>query len=290
MKILYVTDLHGDQGKYSRALEIAKAQGAAAVVNGGDMFPTDADLFHQGRFISGFLNRHFKAFDEAGIYCLCYPGNDDLIVFDPLFEEVCQRHPFVIPLAQRKFDLQGFEFIGMNWVADYPFRLKDRCRMDTPETEFGPQLGTAVLSTPGGWMEISDWFTHARGLPTLRDELERLPRPNNPGRVIYVIHMPPRGLELDVCGHGARVGSTAVHEFIATLQPRLTLHGHIHESPEAGGTWRTRLGDTVCIQPGQLGPLTWVEIDLDRMQLARRRDSREGVLGGPNGHGGLSRK
>ena len=60
----------------------------------------------------------------------------------------------------------GFEFVGMNWVVDYPFRLKDRCRMDTADYVFQEQFGTGLLSTPNGWQEIADWISYAKTLPT----------------------------------------------------------------------------------------------------------------------------
>ena len=39
MKILYVTDLHGDKEKYKKTLEIAIEKGISVIVNGGDMLP-----------------------------------------------------------------------------------------------------------------------------------------------------------------------------------------------------------------------------------------------------------
>jgi hypothetical protein len=117
--------------------------------------------------------------------------------------------------------------------------------MDTPAYVFEAQLGTGLLSTPGGWQEIDDWVAYAKTLPMLVDELEQLVRPNDPARSIYVIHAPPSGLGLDQCGNGAQVGSKAIYDFLCARQSMLSLHGHIHESPEASGRWYARLGDTL---------------------------------------------
>jgi Icc-related predicted phosphoesterase len=272
LRLLYVTDLHGNERRYRRVIELARDGGFAAVVNGGDMLPKGDDLFRQDRFITGFLDAHWEEFDAAGIACLCFPGNDDLAVFDGLFDEVASRHPAVQDIAGRRTELGGFEFIGMNWVVDYPFRLKDRCRMDTPAYAFQPQFGTGLLSTPGGWRELPDWKRHARGLPTVADELAALPRPADPGRAVYVIHMPPAGLGLDRCWNGVGVGSIAVRDFLLATQPRLALHGHIHESPEVSGVWRGELGRTACVQPGQDRLLTWVEMDLGSVSMERRTE------------------
>ncbi len=270
MRILYVTDLHGNEGKYERVLAAARARGVDAVVNGGDMYPTGIPLERQHEFVTGFLDGHLAAYERAGVPLLCMPANDDLAAFDAIFESTCGAHSGIRNIAQRRVELGGFDFVGFNLVADYPFALKDRCRMDTRECEFGPQLGRAVVSD-GSWPEfrglrsIDDWFAYARKLPTMADELGRLERPRDPQKAVYVIHMPPSGAGLDVCGDGRRVGSEAVRDFLLETGPLLSLHGHIHESPEMTGVWRAQIGRTVSIQPGQTRRLTYVIVDLERL-------------------------
>ena len=198
MKIIFVTDLHGSEWKYNRLFEVATDSKAHIVINGGDMLPKNGELSQQRDFITSFLDGYFNKFNDAGICYLCYPGNDDLMIFDQLFEEVCRKYHFVVPLAQRKYDINGYEFIGVNWVVDYPFRLKDRCRMDTTDYVFQKQLGTGLLSTQQGFKEVKDWSAYARSLPTLNDELTKLVRPKNMSNAIYVIHMPPARLGLDI--------------------------------------------------------------------------------------------
>lgn len=95
--------------------------------------------------------------------------------------------------------------------------------------------------------------------------MKNLVRPKDISKAVYIIHMPPARLGLDKCSHGAEVGSQAVYHFIEEHQPLLTLHGHIHESPQMTGKWFNELGRTVCIQPGQLGELSYAIIDLDQM-------------------------
>lgn len=268
MRLLFVTDLHGSRWKYERLWETAHDFRADVVINGGDMLPKD-NLFRQGEFISEYLDLHLSRFDSVGIHYLCYPGNDDLIIFDALFEETCNKYAHVVNLAQRKIELRGWEFVGMNWVVDYPFRLKDRCRKDTRDYVFQRQFGTGLLSTPEGYRELDDWFAYAERLPTIEDELTRLVRPGDMAKAVYVIHMPPSGLGLDKCYHGGEVGSVAVYDFIKEHQPTLSLHGHIHESPDVTGQWRAKLGRTVCVQPGQLDEFAYVTIDLSNMELSR---------------------
>ena len=106
------------------------------------------------------------------------------------------------------------EFIGMNWVVDYPFRLKDRCRKDTPDYIFQQQFGTGLLSTVNGWKELDNWCEYANTLPTIAGELQQLPQPANMQQTVYVMHMPPAHFGLDVCGHGEKVGSIAIYQFL----------------------------------------------------------------------------
>ncbi|HAM52093.1 MAG TPA: phosphoesterase [Nitrospiraceae bacterium] len=272
MKIVYTTDLHGEIWKYDRLLKAASEFQADAVINGGDMLPKAGNLFDQDKFITGYLEKHLEQAAELGISNLCYMGNDDLRIFDDLFERTCEKYHGVVNLAQRKYDIGTYEFIGMNWVVDYPFRLKDRCRMDTKDYAFQMQFGTGLLSTPDGFEELPDWSATARTLATIEDELEQLPKPKSMSQSIYVIHMPPSRLGLDVCGNASEVGSKAIYNFLETNQPLLSLHGHIHESPETSGIWYANLGKTLCIQPGQLTPFTYVTIDLETMEFERHTE------------------
>lgn len=278
MRILFVTDLHGSKWKYDRLFEMARSHSVQVVINGGDMLPKEGDLFDQEKFISCDLLAHFSQFDDAGIYYLCYLGNDDLKIFDDLLDVTCRRYQFVKSFAQRKVEISGYEFIGMNWVVDYPFRVKDRCRMDTDDYVFQPQYGTALLSSENGWRVIPRWTEYAQSLPTIESELKKLIQPSRPDDAVYSIHMPPSDLGLDACGHGEEVGSKAIRNFLKQTQPRLSLHGHIHESPEISGKWFGYIGRTLCIQPGQLEPFTYVIGDLRTMSFERKTEPRQPVI------------
>jgi len=232
----------------------------------------DGDLHGSQRdFLAGFLSPYFREYEKAGIYHLGFLGNDDLKIHDEVFDETCRKYKHVVNLAQRRFELNDYEFIGMNWVVDYPFRLKDRCRRDGPGYVFQGQFGSGLLSTPEGFKELEDWPAYAAKLPSVEDELAALPKPAAAGRTIYVIHTPPFGLGLDVISSGGKVGSQAISRFIGKMRPRLTLHGHIHESPAISGIWKARIGETVCVQPGQMkaNALSYALVDLESMEMER---------------------
>ena len=70
------------------------------------------------------------------------------------------------------------------------------------------------------------------------------------------------------------VGSIAVRRFIEARQPRLTLHGHVHESARLTGSWRDRIGRTLMLGAAHDGPeLALVRFDLERPGAALRRAS-----------------
>lgn len=263
MKLLYVTDLHGTKWKFNRVFELAQLHHVDAVINGGDMLPGKVSISRQRRFITDFLEDYFEQFDEAEIYYLSYLGNDDVAVLDNLFEEICQKHPYAVNMEQKRYILEGFEFIGFNLVRDYPFPLKDRCRMDNSEFTFQEQRGNAVYSENDEFVQIGDWKKHARSLPTIEDELNQLEPPQNPHKSVYIIHTPPSECNLDVCYDGQMVGSDAVYNFIKKQQPLFSLHGHIHECPDVTGQWYFTLDETIIIQPGQSKSLIYVIIDLE---------------------------
>lgn len=263
MKIIYSTDLHGDKFKYNKVLEIAQSTEANMVINGGDMLPKGGhDLFRdQKHFINTFLTDHFKKYEEARIKYMYIPGNDDLRTFDDILILAANKGRFVTYIDSINARYMGYDLRGFSLVCDYPFQLKDRCRMDNADFEFPFQYGQGLYSTPNGWNRIEKWYQYCRSLPTIEDELKAF---TVEPKSICVIHGPPSGCRLDICSDYQSVGSKSVLKFIEEKQPLLTLHGHIHESPEMTGQWKVEIGRTTVVQPGQIVKgLVWVEIDIE---------------------------
>lgn len=270
MKFVYASDLHGHHWKYERILDVAREFGADIVINGGDLLPGNIDLTRQGVFITNYLDMHLAEYGSLNIYYLCIPGNDDLKRFDPLLNVTVEKYSHTANIAQKIFRIDQYEFIGMNYLVDYPYRLKDRCRMDNKEFKFTDQYGKGLLSTPTGWKDLDDWFSYAKTLPTIEEELEKLIKPKDLDNVVYVMHMPPCCLGLDKSHDEGAVGSISICNFLKEYQPLLSLHGHAHYSPEISGKWKAKLGRTTCIQPGQiLDGLIYVLGDLETRKLDR---------------------
>jgi Icc-related predicted phosphoesterase len=95
-------------------------------------------------------------------------------------------------------------------------------------------------------------------------------------RSVWMVHQPPTGLGMDICGDGQQVGSPTVLKFIKEHQPMLGCSGHIHESSyQPGGRWMARVGRTVWVQPGQMGhQLHYATVELgDRLEVMGIRHS-----------------
>jgi len=269
MKFIYVTDLHGDESKYIYILEFAGKNNIPLVINGGDLYPKD-DHEGQSAFITDFLDTHFDAYNKAGIHFLILPGNDDFKILDPLFEKTINKYPqYCHNIANKKMELFGFSFIGFNLVQDAPFLLKDRFRKDLIVGSFGPATNDGIYSVESGFRKIN-WVEEYYSLPSLEEEMELLPVPQNYQQTIYIIHQPPKECTLAIIYGGKDVGSIAVQNYLLKNQPLLSLHGHIHESFKMSGLWLTRLGETIAIQPGQEYNLIFIEGDLRSMQFTRK--------------------
>ncbi|WDP89304.1 MAG: metallophosphoesterase [Desulfobacter sp.] len=296
MKILYTTDLHGRDLYYNLIFKKAQCHEADLVINGGDLLPKVEPVFkRQQKYIKYLARTYFPRWEKAGIHYILCPGNDDARVFDDLLAEACSEFEYVHFLRPEgdMVSIGDLDFIGFNLVCDYPFGIKDRCRMDKEGFEFPPQRGTPSYTVAKGngygWQEIDDWFSHARTLPTLEDELEALVKPDvrrpdeglvssspldlkaSMKKAVYIMHMPPAGLGLDVCSSGDRPAAWSVREFLEREQPLLSLHGHIHESYIMTSIWKAKIGDTWAVQPGQGGPHpVYCVIDTDDLESMRR--------------------
>jgi len=279
-----VTDLHGVEWKFNKVYQLTEYFKPDVVINGGDMLPFKGNLLHQDKFVANFLDEYFLKFESMKIYYLGLLGNDDLIIFDELFQNICDKYDYIENVAQKRFKIEGreYEFIGMNWVTDLPFGLKDRARKDTKDFEYPKQIGKQYLSTPNGWKKLEDWFSYAEKLPTIEVEIRNLVKPFDMSNAIYIIHNPPSNLDLDVCYDGRKVGSKATYQFIKENQPKVSFHGHIHESPDISGKWYSYLDRTLCIQPGQSHQhenfLNYVLLDLETMKFERQLIEKDQIL------------
>ena len=266
MQVLYTSDLHGEIYLYQELFTLASSSSAKIIALGGDLLPSFPptkryqDMVpNQIRFMDEFLFPFFKKIlaTTSVEQVFLIPGNWDL-GYPYLFKEPIEG---MIDLNQKSYLLKnGYEFIGYPFVPPTPFRPKDYEKMDDLEADWPPQKNPSYIlsSHQSNQLIPIDPYVFLRRRETIGEDLNRLQKPFDYKKTIYLMHSPPFKTSLDFIQGGKSAGSRSVKVFIERHQPCLTLHGHIHESPELSGHYFDRVGKTLCINPGQL---TWTGRD-----------------------------
>jgi uncharacterized protein len=283
MRIYFATDVHGSETCWRKFINAAKFYDADVLILGGDMtgkavVPLIANgnggyrtyLQDQRHDFDGSdeLERYEKLVRERGYYPVRMT-EDELADY--------RREPARLDQLFHAAMLRTVE----EWVALADERLaKEKiqcivCPGNDDELAIDEVLARAtwvqvgegqVIELPGdfqlvstGWSNRTPWDTHREeDEPELRRRIERAVDQADGARerLILSLHCPPYDTPLDVAPkisadlrvqgqEVAHVGSTAVREVIESVQPVLSLHGHIHESRAA-----TRIGKTLAINPG----------------------------------------
>jgi len=259
MKLLYTSDLHGEISLYQDLSALANSSSAEIIALGGDLLPSfppskryEDMIPNQNIFVDQFLIPFFKKILETTSVRQIFliPGNWD-IGYPYLFREPTEG---IIDLSQKTYRLKnGYELIGYPLVPPTPFRPKDYEKMDDPEAPWPPQKNPSYIRATeyGDQLTSIDPQVYLRKRGTIHEDLNQLPKPIDYKKTIYMMHSPPFGTKLDFIQGKKSAGSRSIKVFIEENQPLLTLHGHIHESPELSGTYLDRIGETLSINPGQ---------------------------------------
>lgn len=274
-RLIYTSDLHGHLALYRAAGEAALGAQADALVIGGDLCPgtpssSSVDLPEsQPEFLLrevGPLVARWKR-SRPALRVFAIPGNDDCATVVPALSQL-EQMGLVEDLHQKSARLRDLTLVGSAFVPPTPFSFKDFERRDTADDSGPyPQIARCVLATEHGFEEIEDFPAYLNSLPTIEAELAHLPV-FGPDRAIAVIHCPPYGTRCDVLFNRDHIGSRALRNWIERQQPLLTLHGHIHESPQMSGAFADRIGRSVAVNPGcDHERPHWVLIDTERLDL-----------------------
>ena len=256
MIVVYSSDLHGNKELYSELFELAGKKKAQAVVIGSDMLPLHGpfkqSLQEQKDFVFNYIEPMLKDFlaqaPQATVYAML--GNDDWQFSYAHLKSLAKQDILRILHGEKHDTAAGYELIGYGHVPPTPFTIKDGERRDLRGDPIDRQRCTACCSR-GGKIIVVDPIQHFINVDSIEEELERLPKPRDFRKAIYVMHSPPFKTHLDKLFDGRWIGSRAIKAFIEKHQPYLTLHGHIHESYEISGTYLDRVGETICVNPGQ---------------------------------------
>lgn len=283
--LFFATDVHGSEACFRKWLAAARAYGADTLLMGGDLtgkviVPVHArNGRHEARW-RGAEHRLESRADlvafarrvaDAGAYVWHAEPDEAARAFadeqgtERLFAELtAERVREWVELAEDRLtdDVQAYIMPGNDDPTDVDAALDRGARLRNAEQrvvwldEWLPMVSYGD-STPTPWdspREVSE-EEYRRRVEQLVAELD------DPSRAVLNLHVPPYGSRLDLApalDEGKRVRYTAagdtllapvgghsVRECIERLQPRLGLHGHVHEA-----RGRAKIGRTVCFNPG----------------------------------------
>lgn len=275
-KIICSADLHGNKEQFARLFKHA-LNNASAIIISGDITPKDPHLRtveHQRKFITDFLIPQIKQFhrnNEGTCDIFLIMGNDD---FKANYDYLKKNEDGYVVLDEKPLKWKEFILFGYSYVPYTPFICKDWEKadlIDKKETDRKDIVLEGVKSTEIGLIP------HTINLDNREDCIEKdisdILDKVDPQKTILVVHSPPYNTALDRMTHNRHIGSKALTKIIKKRQPLLTLHGHIHECVKESGTFIERIGNTVCINPGNdhrgSNPAV-VEIDPYNPQDAKR--------------------
>jgi Icc-related predicted phosphoesterase len=257
MRICFASDLHGHESHYAELIGLVKSNRTEVLLLGGDLLPRkghhQASLEIQQRYVmKEFLSFARKVKEECGAALCVILGNDDWAGTLPLFSSI-QAEGLLTLLSGSPLMLDERTIVfGYSFVPPTPFLLKDFEKRDQM-SDASPSGLRRIYMTKNGRVEETDETDFFSSRPSMQEDLEGWPMFEYPPRTICVMHSPPYGTVLDRLYDGRSAGSRAVRDFISKTRPSVTLHGHIHESPEISGSYVEKIKDTLSVNPGQSG-------------------------------------
>ena len=256
MKFLYTSDLHGYDPFYRELLVLARSQNVKTIILGGDLFPRKGHSHQSLANQKQYIQTSFRSFlqeirNTSGLSLFCILGNDDFAGAIPMMEEL-EKENLLTFLHNRTVSLtEDIAITGYSFIPPTPFPVKDFEKRDTLDDDNIGSNPDAFISTDGKIIRIeaSVWFSQRN---TIEEDMKKFVLTSEQNvKMIHIIHAPPYDTGLDRLYDGRSIGSRAVRKYIEERQPLMTLHGHIHESPDISGKYWQKLGRTLSINPGQ---------------------------------------
>ena len=277
----FTSDLHGKKSRYTALFQAIRDERPDGVFLGGDLLPSGwTDLSNGEDFLFDFLVPSLEKlraemkdrYPSFGVIL----GNDDPRVEEHRFQQVASQGLWRYLHGTK--ELWGdYPVFGYSFVPPSPFLLKDWERYDVSRF-----VDPGCVSPEKGRRSVPLSPMEARH-STIQKDLENLVGKESVSEAIFLFHSPPYSTSLDRAALDGKkvdhvpldvhVGSIAIKRFIETHQPRVTLHGHIHESSRITGSFKEKAGDSVMIGGAHDGPeLSLVSFDPDSpWSTARRR-------------------
>jgi Icc-related predicted phosphoesterase len=255
----FVSDLHGQTGRYRTLLDLARRDVPRGIFFGGDLLPHGMDSswktsIDQQDFLEDFLFSELRGLkndlgaDYPEMFLIL--GNDD-----PRFHEETlhagEKEGLLRFIHGRKIAYGSFVVYGYSCIPPSPFQLKDWERYDVSQFVdpgcLSPEEGRRTAGPEGRAIRYT----------TIAAELDELAGSDDLSNAICLFHCPPYdcgldraaldGKRIDHVPLDVHIGSIAIQKFIANRKPLLTLHGHVHESCTLTGKWSEQFGPTVSL-------------------------------------------
>jgi Icc-related predicted phosphoesterase len=260
MRIVYSSDLHGNEAQYAKLFLAAAEHDADALLIGGDIAPkhmaAQSFIEAQRRWyatLGAFLSLHHRKNLRTQVFVMM--GNDDASANLPELHEILERNG-AFDIHGSRVRIGDTDIVGYSYVPPTPFGIKDWELRDVPagdprEAAWERRLGKrwykkdGFRSTPQGWVAAHD-FPEISIAEQLRAPLYT----KEPRKTVFVFHSPPIMTKLDLTARLEHVGSIAVRGFIERHRPLITLHGHVHETVRVSGAYHERIGRTHCYASG----------------------------------------
>jgi uncharacterized protein len=283
LNCLFVSDLHGHSKRFEKLFEIIKTEKPRMVFIGGDLYPNAYisridSLVHGNDFISDFFIpglqklKNILSEEYPSIYIIL--GNDDTGDSAGEIAE-CEKLNLLKYINQKTVEEEGYFFTGYSFVPPTPFRLKDWEKYDVSRYVdpgcVSPEEGMRTVEVEESVIRYS----------TIKEDLEAFTGDRDFGKSVFLFHSPPYDTNLDYADLEGKfvdyvpldchAGSIAIRRFIEKYQPLLTLHGHIHESTRLTGSWKEKIGKTICFNASTDGQeLSVIRFNLSEPENAGR--------------------
>jgi len=175
----------------------------------------------------------------------------------------------------KKVRFGNYNIYGYSYVPPSPFMLKDWELYDVSRYV---DPGCVPPEEGAHFGEVDRKRLLYR---TIDKDLKLLIEEKNLDNTIMLFHTPPYKTNLDRAALDGKmidhvpldvnVGSIAVKRFIEKRQPKITLHGHIHESAKLTGYWNEQIGKTIAMSAAHDGSeLALVKFDPDNIKSYTR--------------------
>ncbi|MDF2723420.1 MAG: metallophosphoesterase [Paenibacillus sp.] len=256
MKAIFVADLHSDTKQLDQLAQLIQEKDVELLIIGGDLVEYASSLAAQLPFIEQALVPFIQT---ISIPVWVIPGNIEWTGTAKVYEQLAGRS-LISLLSLKPTDGHGLKFFGYPYCNPTPFTRKDFEKRDLQSDKHEPATATFLSDEEGKLIKKDQNYLNT--VPSIEEDLAQLVEPG-----IWIMHAPPYGTSLDVIKSGDHVGSKAIRKRIEHIQPMLTLHGHIHESPYMTHQWIDRIGTTISINPGRGAQLHAVLLHFEEEKL-----------------------